>query len=376
MQNTTTTLSLHGMHCASCAQLIERTLKKTKGVEDASVNFGTERARVTFTSTETSVSNLIDRVVSIGYSAKEYKEDAASRESEEGMRKHEIRALTKKLFISLALAIPVLVLSMGMKIFPSIENVPYREWLQLLFATPIQLWAGRQFYKGFWGALKARTANMDSLIAIGTTTAFLYSLLVIIGLISGDVYFEISSVLIVFVLLGKWLEARAKGKTGDAIKALMGLAPKTAIVVRGNQEIEIPLEQVIVGDIVRIKPGTKIPVDGIIVGGNSSVDESMVTGESIPTEKHEGDSVIGGTINKHGSFTFRATKIGKDTLLSGIIKLVEDAQSSKAPIQRFADTVSAYFVPAVIALALITFVAWYFLLGATFVSSLLRVHAR
>lgn len=371
MEKKIATLSIAGMHCASCAQLIERGLKKVKGVEEASVNFGTERARVVYASGETGVDGLIHAVDGVGYSAKEFKEDEASRMDEASRKQKDIASLKAKFLISLLLAIPVALLSMGMKLIPAIENIPYRDWIQFLLATPIQFWAGWQFYRGFWGALQARSANMDSLIAIGTSAAYMYSVLVMTKLVEGDVYFEIGSILIVFVLLGKWLEARAKGKTGEAIKALMGLAPKTAIVVKDGKEIEIPLEQVVVGDVLRVKPGSKIPVDGVVVSGNSSIDESMVTGESIPVEKHAGDSVIGGTMNKHGSFTFKATKVGKDTLLSGIIKLVEDAQSSKAPIQRFADTVSAYFVPIVIALALITFISWYFLLGASFVTALL-----
>jgi len=365
------TLSLRKMHCASCAQLIERQLKKTPGVQQASVNYGTERAQVAFDQSHTSIDKLIKRVQEIGYDASELKQDAETHLSEEEARAREINGIKTKFIISVLLAVPVLILSMGMKVIPAIEEIPYREWLQFLLATPIQFWAGWQFYRGFWGAWKARTANMDSLIALGTTAAYLYSLLVVFGLVAGEVYFEIGSILIAFVLLGKWLEARAKGKTGEAIKKLMGLAPKTALVKRDGREQEIPLEQVVVGDIIRVKPGTKIPVDGLVEEGTSSVDESMVTGESIPVEKNRGDVVIGGTINQHGSFLFMATKVGKDTLLASIIKLVEEAQASKAPIQRFADRVSAYFVPVVIALALITFISWYFIALQPFVASLL-----
>ncbi|PIY95781.1 MAG: copper-translocating P-type ATPase [Candidatus Kerfeldbacteria bacterium CG_4_10_14_0_8_um_filter_42_10] len=365
------TLSLRKMHCASCAQLIERQLRQTPGVQQASVNYGTERARVDFNQSQTSLDKLIKRVQEIGYDASELKQDAEAHLSEEEARAREINGIKTKFIISVLLAVPVLILSMGMKVIPAIEEIPYREWLQFLLATPIQFWAGWQFYRGFWGAWKARTANMDSLIALGTTAAYLYSLLVVFGLVAGEVYFEIGSILIAFVLLGKWLEARAKGKTGEAIKKLMGLAPKTALVKRGGREQEIPLEQVVVGDIIRVKPGTKIPVDGLVEEGTSSVDESMVTGESIPVEKNRGDVVIGGTINQHGSFLFMATKVGKDTLLASIIKLVEEAQASKAPIQRFADRVSAYFVPVVIALALITFISWYFIALQPFVASLL-----
>lgn len=359
------------MHCASCAQLIERGLKRVSGVQQANANYGTERAHVVYDPSIANVDTLVKGVKAVGYGAKELKDDADSRKTEEERRQKEISKVRMKFWISVILAVPVLVLSMGMRLVPAIEEIPYRGWLQFIFATPIQFWAGWQFYRGFWGALKARTANMDSLIAIGTTAAYLYSLVVVLGMVEGEVYFEIGSILIAFVLLGKWLEARAKGKTGEAIKALMGLAPKTAIVIRSGQETEISLEQVVVGDRVRVKPGSKIPVDGVVETGNSSVDESMVTGESIPVEKNPGDAVIGGTINKHGSFIFSASKVGKDTLLAGIIKLVEDAQASKAPIQRFADRVSAYFVPAVIAIALITFISWYFIASQPFVPSLL-----
>lgn len=332
------------------------------------VNYGTERAHVTHASDAVAPEQLIKTVVDAGYQGtildREHNTEAVDKEKE-------IQKIRRTFWISLVLAIPVLILSMGMKIVPQIEEIPYREWLQFLFATPIQFWAGWQFYRGTWGALRARTANMDSLIALGTSTAYVYSLFVVGGLIDGEVYFEIGSILIAFVLLGKWLEARAKGKTNEAIKKLMGLAPKTAIVIRDGVEQEIALDMVQVGDVIRVKPGAKIPVDGTVAEGSSSVDESMVTGESIPVEKHAGDPVIGGTLNIHGSFTFTATKVGKETLLAGIIQLVEQAQASKAPIQRFADRVSAYFVPTVIAISLITFISWYFLAGQDFVSSLL-----
>lgn len=371
MEAQTIHLRITGMHCASCSQLVERSLKKLSGVKDATVNFGNERAYVKFNSSETSLSVLQKAIADAGYGSHEITNDTREREQEDRERALEVAVIKKKFIISILLAVPVLALSMGMAILPFIEEIPYREWIQLALAIPIQFWAGWQFYQGFWSALRAKTANMDSLIAIGTSAAFIYSLLVIVGAVAGEVYFEIGSILIAFVLLGKWLEARAKGKTGEAIKKLMGLAPKTAIVMRDGKEVEIPLEQIVVGDHIRVKPGTKIPVDGVVTDGSSSVDESMVTGESIPVEKHAGSQVIGGTVNRHGSFIFRAEKVGKDTLLSGIIKLVEEAQGSKAPIQRFADTVSAYFVPTVIAIALITFVIWYFFAGATFVSALL-----
>ncbi|MEK7631635.1 MAG: heavy metal translocating P-type ATPase [Patescibacteria group bacterium] len=358
------------MHCASCSQLIELTLRKTKGVQAASVNVATERAHVEFDESAVDVPTLEAAVQKIGYGAKELQAGGADAERDE--RNKDMAATKRKFLVALVLSIPVVILSMGMYVMPAIEEIPGRAWLQLVLTTPVMFWCGWQFFTGFWGALRARTANMDSLIAIGTGAAYLYSVFVTVGLVEGELYFEIAAILIMFVLLGKWLEARAKGKASEAIRSLLQLQAKTAIVVRNGQDVEVPIEQVVAGDVVRVKPGQKVPVDGKVLDGHSSVDESMVTGESLPVEKQAGDAVIGSTINSSGSFTFTATKVGSETLLAGIIKLVEQAQASKAPIQRFADRVSAYFVPTVIAIALITFIAWYFLNGATFVESLLK----
>lgn len=363
-------LSLRGMHCASCSQLIELTLRKTKGVQSASVNVATERAHVEYDSNTVDVPTLEAAVKKVGYGAQELK--AGGTDAERAERDKDMAVTKQKFLVALVLSIPVAVLSMGMYVWAGIEDIPYRSWLQLVLTIPVMFWCGWQFFTGFWGALRARTANMDSLIAIGTGAAFLYSVFVTVGLLEGELYFEIAAILIMFVLLGKWLEARAKGKASEAIRSLMQLQAKTAIVVRNGQDVEIPIEQVVAGDIVRVKPGQKVPVDGKVLDGHSSVDESMVTGESLPVEKQAGDAVIGSTINSSGSFTFTATKVGSETLLAGIIKLVEQAQASKAPIQRFADRVSAYFVPTVIAIALITFIAWYFFGQVTFVESLLK----
>ncbi|RJO59808.1 cadmium-translocating P-type ATPase [Candidatus Parcubacteria bacterium] len=367
-----TTLSLTGMHCASCSQLIEMALKKTPGVISASVNVGTEKASVEYDDRIVDVKRLETEVKKVGYGASEYSaQNSQNSEQETQTRKKAIRKIKQKFLFALVFSIPLLIFSMGMLVFPPIENIPGRTWLQFFLAAPIQFYAGWQFYRGFWGALKARTANMDSLIAIGTSAAFLYSFLVTIDLVSGELYYEIAGILIMFVLLGKWLEARAKGKASEAISALAKLQAKTALVIKNGVETETPIEAVKVGDQIRVKPGQKIPVDGQVVEGHSSVDESMVTGESLPVEKQKGDRVIGATINTSGTFVFEATKIGAETLLAGIIKLVEQAQASKAPIQRFADRVSAYFVPTVIALAFITFISWFFLAGEPFVPSLL-----
>ncbi len=254
--------------------------------------------------------------------------------------------------------------------------IPYKPYILFLLSTPVQFYIGRTFYIGALNALKNKTSNMDTLIAVGTSAAYFYSLyLMITKGNEAETYFEISAVLITLVMLGKFLEARAKGKTSEAIKKLMKLSPKTATVVKNGREITIKVDDVKICDIIIVKPGEKIPVDGTIISGDSSIDESMITGESIPVEKKKGDLVIGGTINKHGSFRFKATKVGADTTLAHIIKLIEDAQGQKAPIQRFADQVSAYFVPIVIMIALITFVTWYGVLGSTTSFSLLAAVA-
>ena len=261
---------------------------------------------------------------------------------------------------------------------------PYVGIISLILTVPVQFILGAGFYKGMWSSLRMKTFNMDSLIAIGTSTAFFYSLwriadyFVNYGSVLGiggekipDLYFETAAFLITFVTLGKWLEMKAKGKTSEAIKKLMGLQAKTARVIRGGKSLDIPIEEVKVEDIVIVRPGEKIPVDGVITKGNSAVDESMLTVESIPVEKNIGDNVVGASVNKHGSFEFKATKVGSDTALAQIIKLIEDAQGSKAPIQAFADKVSAKFVPVVLIIAALTFVIWFFVMGVSLTFSLM-----
>ncbi len=369
------TLSLRGMHCASCSQLIELALKKTPGVQSATVNVATEQANVQYDAAVVDVPTLESAVKKIGYGAERVLAEGSAgsqqRDRVAEQRNEDMRRLQRSFWLALSFSIPVFVLSMGMSVLPVIEDIPGRAWIVLGLTLPVQFYAGWQFFVGFWGALRARTANMDSLIAIGTSAAFLYSFFVTVGVVEGELYYEIAAILITFVLLGKMLEARAKGKASEAIRSLAGLQAKTAFVIKDGQEVAVPVETVQVGDVLRVRPGQKIPVDGVVTSGTSSVDESMVTGESLPVGKTEGDTVIGATINVNGSFTFRATKVGSDTMLAGIMKLVEEAQASKAPIQRFADRVSAYFVPAVIGIALITFVSWFFLAGEPFVESLL-----
>ncbi|MBN2330585.1 MAG: copper-translocating P-type ATPase [Candidatus Aenigmarchaeota archaeon] len=363
------TIPITGMHCASCAQRIEGALKDTKGVKKANVNFATERATVEYDDSVLGEEDVLGVIEKLGY--RPIVDVGRSQDRERLEREKETRSLKSLFLISLALSVPVFIISMVLEMWMGL-TVPYGTYIQLLLATPVQFIVGFRFYKGAYSALRARTASMDTLVAIGTSASYLYSVLVLAfpAFLGDAVYFETSAVLITFIIFGRWLESIAKGKTSEAIKRLMGLQPKTAIVVRKGKELEIPIDEVLVGDIVLVKPGQKIPVDGIIVDGFSSVDESMITGESIPMEKKPGDTVIGATINKHGSFRFRATKVGKEMALHQIIKLVEDAQTSKAPIQRLADKVSGYFVPAVILIAIASFSLWYLFLGQTFVFSL------
>ncbi|MDP3997684.1 MAG: heavy metal translocating P-type ATPase [bacterium] len=383
-------LLLSGMHCASCAGLIERSLRKHAGVIQANVNFASEKAAVVFDESKVSVNELIMRVKKSGYMA--VLVDTADNEQAAKKRGEDRRRLQNKLISALLLSLPMLYFMLldflqwlpGANILP-----PYIGLVSFVLATPVQFIIGSGFYKGAWSSLRMKTFNMDSLIAIGTSSAYFYSLVGMMVYVVGhnyspiaaagtkipELYFETAAFLITFVLLGKWLETRAKGKTSDAIKKLMGLQAKTARVVRGGQTFDIPIEQVVVGDTVMVRPGEKIPIDGEILKGSSAVDESMVTGESIPVEKHEGDKVIGATINKNGSFEFKVTKVGSETALAQIIRLIEEAQGSRAPIQALADRVSAYFVPAVIGIAVLTFLVWFFVFGASLAFSLMAFTA-
>ena len=378
----TVTLGLIGMTCSSCATVIEKSLAQVTGVKSAVVNLAAETATVVFDPAVVGLDALISAVKGAGYDAVLRVEAATGTDAEDDPQRVAQLKHTKHqqwLFgFSLLLSVPAFLISM-VPPFMTVVPAGIATWLAttlggawdpmmvlkyVAFAltTPVQFYAGAQFYKGFWHALKRRSGNMDTLIAIGTSAAYFYSLAAtfIPALEAEPVFYETAGLLITFVILGKLLEARAKGKTSDAIKKLMGLAAKTARVVRGGVEADIPVEQVVAGDIVVVRPGEKVPVDGLVIEGRSSVDESMLTGESIPVEKNVGDSVIGATMNKLGSFKFRATKVGKDTALAQIVKLVEDAQGSKAPVQRFADSISAKFVPAVVAVAFITFLVWLF----------------
>jgi Cu+-exporting ATPase len=381
-------LSLFGMHCSSCANLIERSLKKVPGVKQASVNFAAEKALVTFDENKAQIASLKQAVAQAGYKAEEV--DPKDTEYERRKRDKEISSYFNKFIFGFTMSVPMLYFMLfDFFVIPGKTTLlPYVGVFSLLFTIPIQFIIGAGFYKGAWSALKMKTFNMDSLIAIGTSTAFFYSLINFVlyvvqnGSVIGqngakipELYFETAAFLITFVILGKWLEVRTKGRTSDAIKKLMGLQAKTARVMRDGETLDVPVDAVVHGDIVIVRPGEKIPVDGKITKGSSAVDESMITGESIPAEKNEGDMVIGGTVNKTGGFEFEATRIGSETALAQIIRLIEEAQGSKAPIQNFADRISAWFVPAVIGIAILTFVVWYFFLGATLAFALMAFTA-
>lgn len=358
---------LEGMTCAACANRIEKGLAKLPGVTNASVNFAMETARVEYTPGDISISDMQNKVKQLGYQAVAKQEDT----NKEDRREHEVRLQKRKLLISAILSFPLLWTMVGHFSFTSWIYTPdifMNPWFQLILATPVQFYIGKSFYVGAYKALRNGSANMDVLIALGTSAAYFYSLyLTILWFNEGGsahhgpaLYYETSAVLITLVILGKLFESLAKGRTSEAIKSLMGLQAKNALVIRDGQELTVPVEEVIVGDIVLIRPGDKVPVDGEVLEGVSSVDESMLTGESLPVEKKAGDTVIGATMNKNGMLRIRATKVGKDTALAQIIKVVEEAQGSKAPIQRVADVISGIFVPIVVGIAIVAFLVWYF----------------
>ncbi len=351
-----TILDINGMHCVSCSTTIDKALNKLDGVKKANVNLSMNKAVIEHDDSIVSVKKLIDTVKKKGYDAEEIEKIEMNKESEKREKKY--RKLKKSFLISLIFSLPVFVLSMFF-----MENpLPYQGYILWILSTPVQFIIAYPMYKSAFAALKGGSANMDTLIVLGTTAGYFYSVYLVLSGVH-HVYFEASAVLITIVIFGRLLEEKAKGKTSEAIKNLMQLQPKMATVIRNGIEKKIPIEQVGKGETVIVKPGEKIPVDGVVIDGHSSVDESMVTGESIPVEKKKSDKVIGATINKHGSLVIKTTKIGKNTTLSQIIKLIEDAQNSKAPIQRFADTVASYFVPAVLIISIVTFVVWMLLLG-------------
>ncbi len=346
------------MHCASCATLIDRTLSKAKGVKSSNVNLSTETATVTYDDSVIGIRDIMGLIRKRGYGASVKESDHLARQKAETAR------LKKTFLFSTIFAVPAFIIGMVLMWFGM--TLPYHDYILWLLATPVQFIVGWPFYKGTWIALKNGSASMDSLVALGTSAAYFYSAYSVIFAPGTGQYFETSAILITLVILGKYFEAKARGRTGEAIKELMSLSPRTAVVVRGGKELRIPIDDVSEGDLVLVKPGEKIPVDGVLVNGSSAVDESMITGESMPVEKVKGDQVIGATVNTQGSFTFKATRVGEKTTLSQIIKLVQEAQGKKAPVQRFADVVSSYFVPAVMVIAIITFIVWYSMRGITF----------
>lgn len=358
------TLKITGMSCAACSARIEKRLNKLPGI-NATVNLATGKAAITAEGGQVKPAELMEIITKLGYGAEREQDAGQDFDREKEARGREIRHLRREALLSAVLSAP-LILAMLFSLLKL--NIAWmHDWrFQIILATPVQFYIGFRFYRNAYFALRAASPNMDVLVAMGTSAAYFYSVYnsffqkMIPGMMMKDLYFEASATIITLILLGKYLEAVAKGKTSAAIRKLMGLRAKTARVIRDGAETDIPVEEVGVGDTVVVRPGEKIPVDGTILEGNSAIDESMLTGESLPVEKAAGDPVIGATLNKYGSFTFKATKVGKETVLSQIIQLVEDAQGSKAPIQKIADRVSGVFVPAVLGIAVITFLVWTF----------------
>jgi P-type Cu+ transporter len=370
------TFKLRGMSCASCARSVEDAIRAVPGVSDCSVNFGAEQAAVHYDGQKTNAEEIQHAVEEAGYAAFSLQEQemvTGETDAEQTARIAELNKLRRRLIfggiVTTILVIGGLPMMTGLPL-PWIPTWLHNPWLQLVLTTPIQFWSGESFYTGTWKAFKRHTATMDTLVALGTSAAFFYSLFPTLvpeffleqGL-EPAVYYEISAVVITLILLGRLLENRAKGQTSEAIRKLIGLQARTARIIRSGQEMEVAIEDVQLNDVVVVRPGEKIPVDGNIIEGGSTIDESMVTGESLPVKKQPGDEVIGATINKTGSFKFRATRVGKDTFLAQIVKLVQQAQGSKAPIQKLADQVTGWFVPAVIAIAILTFILWFNLMG-------------
>jgi Cu+-exporting ATPase len=370
-------LPITGMTCANCVATVERTLNKVPGVVSASVNPATERATVEYIPGVASVAAMIRAIEEAGYGIVQAAAEEKLEDVEAQAREAEIADQTSKFWVGVAFALPLFLLSMARDfgLLGEWAHAAWVNWLFLALATPVQFYTGWDYYVGSYHALRNRTANMDVLVAMGSSVAYIFSLIVLIFRPEGQhVYFETSAVIITLIKLGKMLEARAKGRTGEAIRKLMGLRPKTARVVRDGAEVDVPVEEVRVGDLVIVRPGERVPVDGVVVEGNSAVDESMLTGEPLPVDKGPGDEVVGATINKQGLLKFEATRVGAETALAQIIRLVQEAQGSKAPIQRLADQVASVFVPAVIAVAFATFAVWW-ALGGDFTTAMIRLVA-
>jgi Cu+-exporting ATPase len=370
------------MTCANCALTVERTLRQADGVRDASVNFASERATVRFDPEAVAVEDLAKAVERVGYGVILADEDALD-DAEARARTEEIETQSRKFWTGVAFAVPLFALSMARDfgLVGMWAHAPWVSWLMFALATPVQLYVGWDYYVGGWKSLRNGAANMDVLVALGSSVAYLYSVVVAVALTLGTaavgehVYFETAALIITLIKLGKLLEVRAKGETGEAIRALMALRPDRARVLREGREEEVPVGQVVVGDLVVVRPGERVAVDGVVADGRSTLDESMLTGESMPVEKGPGDEVVGATINRTGSFIYQATRVGADTALAQVVRLVREAQGSKAPIQRLADRVAAVFVPAVIVIALATMGVWWLWVDAGFTPSLIRMVA-
>lgn len=373
IKNSSADFSITGMSCANCVATIEKTLKGLDGISGANVNFASEKGYVNFDSGKISPTEMIAAIENAGYGAMLI--DSSSDKDAEDEKTNHMKKLRFSVIAAALLSSPLLA-GMLIAVLPNSWSNPFlikaahflhNPWLQLCLATPVQFIIGYRFYRSAWHALKIGSAGMDLLVALGTSAAYCFSIFT--GFFQKHagmphLYFEASAVVITLILFGKYLEATAKSKTSDAIKKLIGLQAKTARIIKNDQEIKIPIEQVINGDIVIVYPGEKIPVDGVVIEGNSTVDESMLTGESLPVEKKKDDSIAGATINLNGSFSFKATSVGKDTMLAQIIRIVEEAQGSKAPIQSMADRVSGIFVPVVVSAAIITFLVWFLVLNS------------
>ena len=367
------TLKLRGMSCAVCASNIEDAIRMVPGVSESAVNFGAEQATVTYDPQKTGLNEIQAAVTEAGYIASPLLEQAIGEdETEKAARLAESRALQRKIILGGGISILLVLGSLSAMTGLSLP-IPAglaNPWFQLVLTAPVQFWCGFSFYGNAWKSFKRHTASMDTLIALGTSAAYFYSVFATVfpnilinqGLMP-EVYYETAAIVITLILLGRWFEHRARGQTSDAIRKLIGLQAKTARIIRNGQELEVPIQDVQINDVIIVRPGEKIPVDGEVVEGVSTIDEAMVTGESLPVKKQVGDQVIGATLNKTGSFKFRATRIGTDTVLAQIVKLVQQAQGSKAPIQRLADRVTRWFVPVVIAIALLTFVLWFNVMG-------------
>lgn len=360
-------LAIGVMHCASCAANVEQAIKQLPGVIEASVNIATERAAVELISGQAEVGDIVESVEQAGYQARPVVDASGlpqrSVDYGESSRERYLTGIKKRFLVSLVLSLPVFLGGMA-RFLPFLPHWASHPLLMLGLAAPVQFYCGWSFYVGFWASVKRRSANMDTLVALGTSAAFLFSLVEIMKWLaeSSDhyphLYFDSSATIITLILLGRMLEARARGKASEAIRKLVRLQARTARVLRGGTEVEVPIEEVAVGDVITVRPGEKIAADGVVVHGYSSVDESMITGESLPSEKTSGSRVIGATVNLTGAFAFRAERIGRDTLMAQIIRLVEEAQAAKAPVQRLADRVAAVFVPVVLGIAILTFLLW------------------